>query len=453
MDKLKIDKLKIDKLKIYKLKCDKTYYEQGKQLIPDEEYDKLEMLCKDLNVGEYSAPKGKIKLPVPMWSLDKNRKIQTIKNCLISDKLDGISCLIFKGKAYTRGNGIYGSDITNIFKNIPEVDEKYAVRGELVVKKQNLDPKFSNTRTMAASIVSKQEVSEKLEFIAYELISMTEPVDLKPTEQMIKLKELGFNVVFHLYLSKCDSLEIILEERQKKSEYNIDGIVVSFNDQPRSAKNLTGNPKYSFAFKKNIIGIETKVIDIQWNLSKTGKYIPIIIVKPIIIDGTTVKRVTGHNLNYLQTKGIGINSTVEVIKSGHIIPFISEVLTTSDKWNIPSDYDCIGKNDTRILTNKLLFFSKTLKIKGFGPKKAEEFVSLNITLDKIIKEGPKVLSSLNEKIRESFLTQIRSASPEEILTAVGFFGENIGLQNIRKKNMHLLPEAQEFVKKFKYLFL
>lgn len=436
-----------------KLKCDKYYYEKGTQLIPDEEYDQLEMLCKDLNLGDYSAPKGKIKLPVPMWSLDKKRKIQKINNCLISDKLDGISCLIYKGRAYTRGNGVYGSDITNVFKNIPLIDEKYSVRGELVVKKHNLDPKFSNTRTMAASIVSKQEISDKLDFVAYELISMTESIDLKPTEQMEKLKELGFSVVYYLYFSECDFLDKFLEERQEKSEYNIDGIVISFNEQPRSAKNLTGNPKYSFAFKKNIFGIETTVTDIQWNLSKSGKYTPVILVDPIIIDGTTIKRVTGHNLNYLQTKGIGINSTVEVIKSGNIIPFISRVLITSEKYNIPEDYDCIGKDDSRILVNKLLFFTKTLKIKDLGPKKAEELISLGVSLDKIIKEGPKVLTSLNEKIKYSFFSQIKLASPEEILTAVAFFGENIGLQNIRKKNMYLLPEAREFVKNFKDLFL
>lgn len=445
-----------------KKKCDKLYYEKGIQKISDEEYDLSVNLLKDLQIHETDnciipSKPGNVKLPVPMWSLNKIREFKIPKNitsCILMDKLDGISCLLTNEKAFSRGNGIFGQDISNminpdLFLRVPK---GYLIRGELVIKKKYLYKIYSSTRTMVCSFVARNEFSELIDFIAYELISLENLIDYDLNTQFDILKKNNFKTVYFENFNVLHNLlfDEFLTKRIKESEYDIDGIVVSYNGMQRCAKKLLRNPLYSVAFKRNFVGVKTTVLNIEWNLGKTQTFTPVIHIKPVEISGSIIKKVTGHNLNYLKRKKIGIGSIVEVIKSGHVIPHIIKVETFSEDINIPNDCDENGKfissnnNDIRIIKSKFLFFVKTLGIKGVGPKKVEELINLKITPEKIISNGITIFdflpkSKVNEKIISNFKEKLESCSNTEFLVSMSAFGIGIGI-----KKANYLLEKDEF---------
>lgn len=440
--------------------CEDEYYYNGNKLVPDEEFDTITDLLEDLkisNVKNIPLKPGKVKLPIPMWSLTKIKNFSIPKNSgkkfILMDKLDGVSCLIYNGKAYTRGDGEYGFEITNLIKNIVNI-KGYAIRGELVVKKTNKLEEYANTRTMVCSFVNRNVYSELIDFVAYECISL-EGEDLNIYDQLKLLKNHKINVVyfegpFEIEEKKAN---IFLEQRLVNCEYDIDGIVLGFCEMQRNAKELLRNPKYALAYKKNILGIETTVKDIIWNISKSQKYIPTIIINPINISGSIIKKISGHNLNYLQKKGIGINSIIQVIKSGNIIPHVSNVLKRSENYNYPEDTKINSKNHD-CLVKKLIFFSKTLKIQGMGPVKAKELISEGITPYNLITCG---LINLKEKFNEgktnkklinSIEVRLNECSLEELLTALSFFGDGVGISKIKKMDVYNNEKVIKFIKIF-----
>lgn len=425
--------------------CENEYFYKGNKIITDEEYDTITDLFEDLkisNVKNIPLKPGKVKLPIPLWSLTKIKNFNIPKDSgkdfILMDKLDGVSCLIYNGKAYTRGDGEFGFDISNLIKNIKEI-KGYAIRGELVVKKINKLKEYANTRTMVCSFVNRNVYSELIEFVAYECISL-KGEDLNIYDQLKLLNENEINVVYFEgpFEIEEQTANNFLNKRLLNSDYDIDGIVLSFCDMKRNAKCLLRNPKYSLAYKKNIVGVDTIVTDIIWNIGKSKKYIPVIIIKPVEISGSIIKKISGHNLNYLKEKGIGINSIIQVIKSGNIIPHVSNVLKKSEEYNYPLN-DEIKSDNHNCLVKQLIFFCKTLKIQGIGPVKAGELIFEGITpfylimngLTKINKKGKN-----NEKIIKNIELRLSECSLEELLTALSFFGDGVGISKIKKMDLN-----------------
>lgn len=433
-----------------KEKYDEDYYDKGISTVSDEEYDTLVDYLTTLNVlpksstDKIPAKPGKAQLPVPMWSLNKCKEIRKpYKNCILMDKLDGVSCLLSKNVAYTRGDGIFGTDVTCV---IPQKlfslfnQEKYAVRGELIVSRetyQKFSDTYSNSRTMVASFVSRLAFSEDIQFIAYELISL-DTDDLPPSAQLFLLEEAGFKVVYHegpFQSVDQEKLTTFLETRREQSEFYIDGIVVA-QETKRCARKLTRNPTYAFAFKKNLPGIRTEVTDIVWKSGKSGACTPCVLIKPVVIDGSTIRKVSGHNLNYLTENRIGIGAIIEIIKSGNIIPHISKVVSGTDSIPEPKG---VEDSEKEISVAKLLHFGKTLKIAGLGESMARKMVSeFNMdpySISKCTVDWEKFLQSggkNHQKLYSSLKSVMQTVTPEEILLAVGFYGVGIGKIKIRK---------------------
>lgn len=443
-------------------------YRNGKSIMSDEDYDNLYTRLS-LNPG-FKEPvlgeTGKCKLPFKLLSLDKlkpNTKLNKFP-VLITDKLDGISCLIYNNRAFTRGDGIHGTEITACINNIPIVDPKFAIRGELVVSNKNLEEKYVSARNMVQSYISRFEKSKFIQFIAYELICL-DGKDFKPSDQFKYMENLKIKTVYNKLYHETENfdLEKLLETRRCESEFDIDGLVISYENEPRSAVNLNANPKYSKAFKKNLPGTITDVKNIEWNVGKTGVVVPTIVLNPVKIDNNNISRVSGNNYNFLISNGIGVGSIVHVIRSGQSIPYISEVIKKSNKINIPDfDFYHLGpnifienKNDVRILSKKLEYFFKTLKIKNVGIKTCEELCANNYTPEIIIKTGlnPKDIKRNSEKIINSINFELKNTTPVILLAALSYYGDGKSIKSIEKLKKTNNFDEIEIIKIWKKMWL
>lgn len=444
-------------------------YRTGQSDMSDADYDNLyNRLSLKSNFKEpVLGEKGKCKLPFKLLSLDKLKSDAKLNKCpaVITDKLDGISCLIYNNRAFTRGDGVYGTEITDYIYDIPTIDSKFAIRGELVVSIANLEEKYVSTRNMVQSYISRCEKSKLIQFIAYELICL-DGKDFKPSNQFKYMEKIKIKTVYNELYEDASKVDLgnLLEIRRTKSKFDIDGLVISYENELRSAINLNTNPKYSKAFKKNLPGSVTYVKNIEWNVGKSGVIIPTIVLDPIKIDNNNIIRVSGNNYKFLTNNGIGIDSKVYVIRSGQSIPYISEVIIKSNNFNIPNfDFYNLGpnifivnKNDPRIVCKKLEYFFKTLKIKNVGIKTCEELCSNNYTAENIIRKGfinPKDIKRNSEKIINNINFGLKNTTPVILLAALNYYGDGKSIKSIEKLKKNIDLDEIEIVKTWKKTWL
>jgi DNA ligase (NAD+) len=371
-------------------------YEQGNPIFSDNIYDIIRAYYVKL-VPDYeplaaaATKKAKVKLPIWMGSLDKMPfdKFSFKSNVIISDKLDGISCLLHHKdgvtKLYSRGNGEYGQDISHMMPTPPKFDnQEHIIRGELVISKKNwllIKDKRSNPRNTVAGLANAKKSDPALlklvDFIAYEVIK---PVPTKPS---VGLLNCGLKTVHHQVIKTLthDMLSNFLLERREQSEYEIDGIVVR-HDQNYDVP-VGENPKYAFAFKSLLTAeqAEVVVLDVEWNVSKNGLLKPVVIFDQVYISGVHIHRASGHNAKYIKTHEIGPGARLIVIRSGDVIPYILKVLTPASSPKYPDviQYPWKWLNETEIVLiepqlakdyhlRQLENYATVLGIKGLGPK-------------------------------------------------------------------------------------
>jgi DNA ligase (NAD+) len=348
-----------------------SYYNSDISLISDEIFDILVERLKQLQpkskvFKQTGAPiKGKkVKLPYWMGSMDKIKSdeklvdnwIKTYKGpYVISDKLDGISCLLtmINGEIslYTRGDGTNGQNITHLLDLVNiSADKLYdltvkeiAIRGELIMTKEKFEAYadvMSNARNMVAGIVNskKESVNKKyaadVDFITYEIIVP----NMKPSEQLKQLKKWGLHVVYYdIYTDiSLSILDGILQKRKKKSIYEIDGIIVT--DDNKHTRNLSGNPSYSFAYKGMTQTANVKVIEVLWKPSKDGFLVPRIHFEKVRLSQADLEYTTGFNAKFIVDNGIGPGAIITVVRSGDVIPYVMGIIKPV-KPSLPKNYD------------------------------------------------------------------------------------------------------------------
>lgn len=371
-------------------------------------------------------PEGieKIKLPFFAPSLNKvkpdTRELELYLEkfsgpFLLSDKIDGDSAILhFKPpnyfKMYTRGKGEYGSDISFLrkFLNIPNNNKlkqygELKIRGELTVSRKIFQQKYlhlKKPRTVINSMIVSKKGDSGIVFLAFELMEK-----LTPLEKFEKLTEIGFDTPHFELIKKITSEKMVnyLKQRNEKSEYDIDGIIIADNHEYPFPKN-TENPKHTVAFKMNPTGIRTTVIDLEWNETKHGILFPRIQIDPVVIEGDIIRYVSGKNAKDILTKKIGIGATVLVVKSGGVIPEITEVVKGVKEVKFPDREFVWDKNKVNILlTNteenenvqikRLLHFFTSLDI--------ERFKEGNVA--KFYKSGFKTITSICTAEEKDFL--------------------------------------------------
>lgn len=379
-----------------------AYYNNNESLISDKEYDKLfdELAELEEKTGIILANSptqtvgysvvSKLEKAVhshPLLSLGKTTDLAEFvkyfegKSTIIMSKMDGLTCsLLYENgelvKAESRGNGEVGEDITHnafVFSNIPKkipFAGKLTVDGECIIAmsdfekiKENEQTEYKNPRNLVSGSVrqldSKVAANRHIKFIAWKLHeAIDNGTDISAEtykERFDFLSSLGFEVVPYIEIKNgitsqavySDVIETIKNIGNKKG-FPIDGIVGAFNDVAYGESlGTTGHhPKHSLAFKFYQEDNETTLLNIEWATSRTGLVNPVAIFEPIEIDGTTVERATLNNVSIIKELELGIGDRITVIKANQIIPMITNNLTRSNTYNVPTICPSCGEQLT-----------------------------------------------------------------------------------------------------------
>lgn len=443
---------KIEKMKnlISELnKASNAYYNSGTTIMTDTEFDlKLEELrslenethiimtnSPTQNVGSVVLDNiPKIIHSSPMLSLAKCHSIKEIEkfannhHLVASVKLDGVSCrLIYEDgeliRAESRGNGTQGNDITEAvkqFQNVPlhiNKEGTYVIDGEALIKLNdfaeiNKDNQFKNSRNLAAGTLSSLDTSvvkdRNLNWYAWEVVESgknTLETSNSFYNRLVEASALGFDVV--PVFDVTDDYQSIIDKIFKVAEQEHlpqDGVVFKFDDV-QYGKSL-GSTSHHFnngtAFKIFNNSVETELINIEYNVGKTGVLTPVAVFKPVEIEDTTVEKASLHNISVMKellgTPWVG--QRVGVFKSNLIIPQIRwgeiDDEKTKDYISIPTTCPIchqptkiIKENNSEVLmcTNdscqgKLLGYLKhavskdALNIDGLSESTLKKFIQL-----------------------------------------------------------------------------
>lgn len=399
----------------------KLYYD-GEPKISDEAYDLLEEKLRQLDrynpvlhiVG--SPEGGKITHNTQMLSCQKATTVDEVVkwsqglNLYVGYKIDGLSLSLNyeKGRlvqAATRGNGVLGDDATlpvlkilAIPKVIPQTST-VNVRGELFMRisefnriKATEAADYTSPRNLAVGTVKQKDLSlldkRLLEFYAFELLGVEENASLEVHGEI--LRSWGFSTAdFELMESptKHDIEKLFLQVEQKREslDFEIDGLVFKYNDaNHRAAAGRTEHhPKWMIALKFASQGDISVIQDITWQVGRTGILTPVAELEPVEVMGAVIRRATLHNAEFLESLGVAQGDTVMVIRSGDVIPKITELIVKRSKKPIfpsfcPScgselkrdgvNLVCTGDvcRDRDIQINR--HWVRTTDIMGLGPK-------------------------------------------------------------------------------------
>lgn len=359
-----------------------NYYVLDDPTIEDDEYDRLMRKIKEIeaenpeivsessptqHVGGYAINTfEKVTHEVQMGSLqdvfskgelyefdERVKKAVGKAVYCVEPKIDGLSVsLEYKDGIFTRGStrgdGFVGEDITKnlkTIKSIPmELSEKIPfieVRGEVympkadfekLVRKQleNDEQPAKNPRNAAAGSLRQKDsrvtASRGLDIFVFNLQRIEGRELTCHSESLDYMKSLGFNVIdgYKTFDNIEDAVSRIMEigENRQSYSYDIDGAVIKVdNFELRNELGSTAKvPKWAVAFKYPPEEKETKLLDIEINVGRTGALTPVAVFEPVWLAGTTVSRAVLHNQDYIDSKDIRIGDIIAVRKAGDIIP-------------------------------------------------------------------------------------------------------------------------------------
>lgn len=442
--------------------ADYNYHTLDKPTITDQEYDKylrelyrIEEEHPELKREDSPSNRAggqvldefkKVTHQIPMMSLsnvfneselvnfDSRIKKEGINpNYVCELKIDGLSVSLRyeKGKlktAATRGDGTTGEDITNNAKTIKTIPLKLnkeidiEVRGEIYMSKKVFEKLnkereqegkelFQNPRNAAAGSIrqldSKIAAKRNLECFIYHLPN---PLDYGITthnDALQFMKDLGLrtNPNNRLVSNINEVISFIDEYTEKRNTlpYEIDGIVIKTNSiKEQQQLGFTAKyPKWATAYKFPATEVLTKLTDIIFTVGRTGQITPNAVLEPVIVQGSTVRRATLHNEDYVIGKDLKIGDIVSIRKAGDVIPEVVGPIVerrTGDEKDFEMikfcpichsplmkkdgqvDYYCFNPNcDRRNIEGIIHFVSrKAMNIDGLGEKIIEDFYNMHL---------------------------------------------------------------------------
>ncbi len=466
-------------------KHNELYYNQDSPVISDPEYDALrrdlENLCPTStvldDVGDYTFGE-KFTHEKIMGSLSKCHSAAEIierfcgHEIVLMPKIDGCSLSShFKGGglelAATRGDGTIGENVTSnarVIVNMPDniTDLGYIeIRGEAYIAKQDFygvmdQPGYgskpnglANPRNAAAGSLRQKDESitkdRMVRFVAYELIGAS---FTSHSEKLDYIKQLGFETPPYEVIV-CDTEATIQEAIDRCKEldttlpYETDGIVVRMNNQAKfDSLGYSGKcPKGALAYKFETVKANTKILDIEWSTSRTGRLCPVAIIVPTRISGSIITRITLNNSDWIKKADVAIDDEILFEKANEIIPKLVSVLSRApDRNNLnypPSCPSCGGEIVNDYCYNKqcpaqfmasIIHIIDKLKIRGIAEGTVEKLITtslikkpyeiFDLTHDKLISIG------FGDRSSENIISAITNvkATKVQILACLGIDG-------------------------------
>ncbi len=432
----------------------------------------------------------KIKHKVTQWSFNDAFSIDDIKafderirkfikqsnnrdtglDYVCEHKIDGLKIVleyengILKTGA-TRGDGEVGEDVTENIKTIESIPLKLTkniniiVEGEVWLpksrleyinkkRKENGEEPYANPRNLAAGTIRQLDpkiVSERgLSTFIYDIAKYSD-MPKSQIEELELLKELGFKV--NTYYKYCKNIEEVIsywnswQKKMDKEDYLADGIVVKVNKREyQDVLGYTGKaPRWGIAFKFPAEQVTTVLLDIVFQVGRTGVVTPVAHLSPVLVAGSTVSRATLHNEDEIKRLDIRIGDTVVLQKAGDVIPDIVSVIKElrpkdSKSFIFPNKvkgcggdgsieripgqaaWRCVVSDSFEQNKKKFYYFvsKKCLNIDGLGPKIIDVLLENNLitSFDDIftLKKGDLLaLPRFGEKSVENILSSIEKS--------------------------------------------
>ncbi|MEM3827982.1 MAG: hypothetical protein QXP36_02030 [Conexivisphaerales archaeon] len=408
-----------------------SYYE-GNALVSDSVFDTLVAELKRLDsnnrllrVIAYGYKPRDVKFEIrhkvyPIGSLDKVKerdfekfsKFKDDEEIIVTPKLDGgsVVCYYVDGildRVVTRGDGFIGIDITrNVKHSIPEMlpsKKDLIVRGEVILFEedyQTLSSNIKHPRNAAIGLSQRKTFIEEcnlLQVVAYSILS--EPIDKDKT--LLMLKDYGFTIPSYTKLTFQKLREQLLSRDKNFFDpysdfYKIgnktipyDGLVFStIHIEPNNTYNYPVHNSIAFKFTESFALTEVQYI--TWDLSATGKVVPVLHIEPVELGGAVITKVAANNLSWLKEKKCGVHSIIKVVRSHEVVPSVLSVETESETYNEPShcpacgskldlisrDLVCLNPScSAKLIGIYQMIFNKT-KVKGLGPSAFNKFCDI-----------------------------------------------------------------------------
>ena len=503
------------------------YYVLDKPEISDFEYDRLMQELIDLEekypeMADKNSPSQKVggavleqfervRHKTAMYSLNNafsfedlkafdNRVQKTLDDYqyAVEYKIDGLAISIIYengefSQAITRGDGVFGEDVSNNIKTINSLplkinlDRNLEFRGEVIInkddflrlnKKRDKEGKdlFVNARNAAAGSVrqldSKIAAKRNLFGFFYTLVDPESHNVKTQIEALEFLKKLGFKVESHDKL--FDDIEAVwqyiqdLKDARSSLNYDIDGVVIKVNKVENQNKlGFTSKfPRWAIAYKFPAEEVETTVEDIFVTVGRTGKITPNAKLSPVFIAGSTVSFAQLHNEDNIKDKDIRINDKVIVRKAGDIIPEVVRVLKDKrneavKKYDFPKNcpvcsqeivrlkgeahHFCVNSDcPARLLESIAHFASRdAMDIKGLGERTIEIFQNNNIVesiedLYKLENKEEEILSleGFKEKSYNNLISAIEKSKSNKLSKLIN----GLGIRHIGSRGSQILSE-------------
>ena len=532
--------IKLYKSKLIELeKHNSLYYDKSQPKISDSEYDDLKNEIINLEIKykflkSKSSPSkivgykpsqtfAKYKHKVPMLSLSNAFNYEDILNFekkifnylnkkekfeySVEPKIDGISAsLTYKNKrllyGVSRGDGKTGEIITENLKTISDIPlfinhrdfpNEVEIRGEVFIKKKNflkIRENFANPRNAASGSLRQKDHRETkkipLNFIAYSFGYYQNSLQKYQSEFLYDLKKWGFKTnKDNRVISNVDELIKFHKKFENKRfdlDYDLDGLVYKVNNLKLQERlGFTSNaPRWAIAHKFSADSANTKVVNIEIQVGRTGALTPVAKVEPVNIGGVVVSNATLHNEDEIIRKDIRIGDIVKIERAGDVIPHVIEVdkskrANNSSSFVFPNKcpscgantikefnkttkkYDAVRRctNDSygceRIAIEKIKHFisKEALNIDGLGKKVVEKFWELNL-----INKPQDIFNLDYKKIKtfegwgETSVKNLKQSVDNSKRVSLQKFIYSIGIRHIGLENAKLIAENVKTISTF-----
>lgn len=432
----------MENLELYN-KAKEAYY-NGTPIMEDFEFDELEKklgLENKSYIGAKHNPSYTVQHPFIMGSLSKVQikraedgsvdwasyyaevltylhRYTPNTSIIVTPKFDGCSfeVVVKNGNIISissRGDGEWGKDIKahlerKFTKEHTSIDcDYYVLRGEVLIDKSLFAQKYSdfvNPRSFVSGLLNRdydendmemQAMLDDLSVVIYDtrFYDYGEWRDYDWTDYVGKMSNLP--TFYHVYPKINEAtFEYIynsFSEYRETCPFVLDGIVMKPTSGNRISDLGEVRPKDCVAVKFIPMLEETEIIDIEWNTGKTNELHPVIIVKPVVMDGKQITRASAHNYGFMKDNKISIGTKVILSLAGDIIPFIYKVTNTdkydADKMQLPEKntyiedchlYKVFTPEEYR--ERKFIQSANALNIPNIGPSAAKTIYDYMITV-------------------------------------------------------------------------